>query len=128
MHCGAISRFVNHLCEPNTIVVALGDYTDGTNPRKMFLRSLSRINKGDELTRRYSVKKINFSCLCMAIFTVFGEIQPRMQMMSKQFDALLLGYAPLAALHASLLMTVLVSVDSLLVRLPYEMYRQVYQI
>ena len=49
------------------------------------------------------------------IFTVFGEIKPRMEMMSKQLDVLSLGSAPLTALQASLPIMVVVPVDALLV-------------
>ena len=49
------------------------------------------------------------------IFTVLGEIKPRMGLISKQLDVLSLGSAPLTALQALLPRTVIVPVDELLV-------------
>ena len=61
---GSIARFVNHSCEPNSIMVALNDYSDRAQPRKMFLKSLVGIEKGAKLTFRYSSKALQFECLC----------------------------------------------------------------
>ena len=61
---GSIARFVNHSCEPNSYMVGLNDYSDRAQPRKMFLKSLVGIEKGAELTFRYSAKALKFECLC----------------------------------------------------------------
>ena len=63
---GNLSRFANHSCEPNTFVASLNDYSDITNPRKYFLKALNRIEKGEEITFKYSRKLIAFDCLCMS--------------------------------------------------------------
>ena len=70
---GNLSRFANHSGEPNTTVASLNDYSDVSNPRKFFLRANSRIEKGDEITFRYSDNRIEFPCLCMTQSCVNGK-------------------------------------------------------
>ena len=64
---GSIARFVNHSCEPNSYMVALNDYSDTEQPHKLFLKSLVGIEKGSELTFRYSAKAFFFDCLCGSV-------------------------------------------------------------
>ena len=61
---GSIARFVNHSCEPNSIMVGFNDYSHMDHPWKMFLKSSVGIEKGAELTFRYSSKALKFKCLC----------------------------------------------------------------
>ena len=64
---GSIARFVNHSCKPNSYMVDLNDYSDTEQPRKLFLKSLVGIEKGFELTFRYSTKALFFDCLCGSV-------------------------------------------------------------